>query len=320
MGAGRVTAHVAPMAIPKIGLALGSGGLRGLAHIGVLRALDEAGLRPDVFAGSSIGAIFAAAAAHGVDLRRLHRLAVRWQGRDLFRPNLPHLLRHGVRAEALYREGPLREVCNDLFGSTTFRSLGAPLLVSTLDLEAATVVMWGEDGLCDVPVADAVYASCAMPGLLPAGRVAGRLCVDGAVLDPLGIRALKGRVDVIICVDVGSDTGPVEVGHRHSSAIDSVCRARAMMSERMTRDEVSLWRGPPLLVIRPPVGWIPTLRGSEPAIVIRSGYDAACDAIARWGRQAVLSDAWRRGNDGRPLLDPPPARGPELHHHLLQRG
>jgi NTE family protein len=123
---------------PRIALALGSGGLKGMAHIGVLRALEEAEIRPTLYAGSSAGALVAAAAAHGFALTELESVADRLQRTPVFQIDYMSLLRYGLRAPALYRSKRLLGLCGELFGDTTFRDLRTPLLVSTVDVETAS--------------------------------------------------------------------------------------------------------------------------------------------------------------------------------------
>ena len=86
----------------------------------------------------------------------------------------------------------------------TFATLGAQVLVNTVDVQRGTQVVWGLPGLRDVPVADAVYASCALPGFFPPGHVGDRLCIDGGTSDNLPVSAVADRCDAIIAVDVGS--------------------------------------------------------------------------------------------------------------------
>jgi predicted acylesterase/phospholipase RssA len=111
----------------RIALALGSGGLRGIAHIGVLRALAEAEIQPTVYAGSSAGALVAAAAAYDLSLSEMERIAARLHRKSLFQIDVLGLLRYGTGALSLYRSAPLRELCVELFGDRTFYDLGTPL-------------------------------------------------------------------------------------------------------------------------------------------------------------------------------------------------
>jgi NTE family protein len=84
---------------------------------------------------------------------------------------------------------------NGLVADLTFRDLPRQLLVNTVDLNSGAQVLWGLPGLDDVRVADAVFASCALPGILPPRLIRGRYYVDGAVVEnlPLRIAATAGR-------------------------------------------------------------------------------------------------------------------------------
>src|SRR5690242_1481733 len=194
----------------RIALVLGGGGMKGFAHIGVMRALEERGIVPTTYAGTSIGALLAGARLGGMSVADLKTRAESLRRRDLFRLNHFGMLMERMRSPSIYLEDPLRELCKAVVPEGTFADLGVPLLVNTVDLERGVPVLWGSRGLQDVSVQDAVYASCALPGFFPPGKVDGRLCIDGGVVDnlPVGVPSLSA--DLIIAVDVGSnDVRPV---------------------------------------------------------------------------------------------------------------
>src|SRR3954469_602627 len=166
----------------RIALVLGGGGMKGFAHIGVLRALEAAGVRPTCYAGTSIGALIAAAYVGGMSLDEMERRALGLRRRDLFRINHVGMLLERMRSPSIYLEEPLRALCSNAVPAGTFDQLSTPLLVNTVDVERGTQVVWGLPGLRDVRVDDAVYASCALPGFFPPGRVDGRLCIDGGTI------------------------------------------------------------------------------------------------------------------------------------------
>jgi len=149
----------------RIALVLGGGGMKGFAHIGVLRALEETGVRPTCYAGTSIGALLAAAYVGGMSLDEMERRAVSLRRRDLFRINHVGMLLERMRSPSIYLEEPLRGLCMSAIPGVTFEQLPVPLLVNTVDVERGIQVVWGLPGLRDVRVDDAVYASCALPGL-----------------------------------------------------------------------------------------------------------------------------------------------------------
>jgi NTE family protein len=267
---------------PRIALALGSGGLKGVAHIGVLRALQEAEIRPTLYAGSSAGALVAAAAAHDFALAELESIADRLYRTPVFQIDYVGLLRHGLRTPALYRSDRLLGLCDELFGDTTFRDLRTPLVVSTVDVETTSPLYWGLTGLPDAPLADAVYASCAMPGLLPPGRVSNRLCMDGGVVDPLALGAVAPLADLVIAVVLDGGSTLPQVRALTRAAPSLWWHAQSIVMRDMSRHTLEGWDGPPLVVIRPDLRQVHALRGGDPRQVIRAGYEAAWEALSRW--------------------------------------
>jgi NTE family protein len=253
-----------------------------MAHIGVLRALEEAEIRPSLYTGSSAGALVAAAVAHGFGLAELESIADRLQRAPVFQVDYMSLLRHGVRTPALYRSEPLLSLCDELFGDTTFRGLRTPLVVSTVDVETASPVWWGMTGLPDVSVADAVYASCAMPGLLPPGRVYNRLCMDGSVSDPLALGAVAPLADLVIAVDLDGGSARPPTRSLAFAAPTLWWHAQSIVMRDLSRHVIEEWDGPPLVVIRPDLRHVHSLRGGDPRQVIRAGYEAAWKVFSRW--------------------------------------
>src|SRR3954463_5806159 len=189
----------------RIALVLGGGGMKGFAHIGVMKALEERGIVPTTYAGTSIGAMLAAARVGGISPDDLAVRAQTLRRRDLFRINHFGMLMDRMRSPSIYLEEPLRDLCRAVVPRGKFSDLPAPLLVNTVDLERGAPVIWGTPGLRDVYVQDAVYASCALPGYSPPGRVNDRLCVDGGVIDNLPVAIASLQADLVIAVDVGSN-------------------------------------------------------------------------------------------------------------------
>src|SRR5688572_20692763 len=97
-----------PSAPKRIALVLGGGGMKGFAHIGVLQAIQAHGIRPSLFAGTSIGALFAAACAAGAPLDDLAQRAIAMRRRDLFRLDHFGVLKDRMAAQSIYLEAPLR--------------------------------------------------------------------------------------------------------------------------------------------------------------------------------------------------------------------
>lgn len=258
---------------------LGGGGLKGFAHIGVLRALEERGIRPAVVAGTSIGALVAAAYVRGLDIAEMEARALALTKPDLFRINHVGMVMKRMLSPALYLEQPLQEIVDGLAPEGTFRDLAMPLLVNTVDLEKGTQVVWGLPGLTDVRVADAVYASCALPGFFPPRIVGGRTCVDGGVMDNVPAVVASGGMDAVIAVDVGSTslTAARRIKEKGFAAI--YMRSAQVMMRSLQQLQLSTWRGPPLLLVRPAVWRFNWFSFAHTRTLIEAGYAAACEVL-----------------------------------------
>src|SRR5215510_7443814 len=116
----------------RIALVLGGGGIKGFAHIGVLKALEERGIKPSLYAGTSIGAMIAAASVAGMSPEELARRAESLRRRDLFRINHLGMLMDRMRSQSIYLEEPLRALTNAIVPAGTFNDLPSPLLVNTV--------------------------------------------------------------------------------------------------------------------------------------------------------------------------------------------
>jgi NTE family protein len=263
----------------RTALVLGGGGLKGFAHIGVMRALEERGILPVRYAGTSIGALIAAARVAGVSLDEMERRAIGCSKRDLFRLNRVGMLIERSRASSLYLEQPLRELVNAVTPDVSLRELGNKLLVNTVDLERGTIVVWGLPGLEDVNVRDAVYASCALPGFFPPAHVGDRVCVDGGTIDNLPTAIASLGVDVVIAVDVGNtDLGRAQdVTSRGFAAI--YMRAASVMMHALQLNPLATWKGPPMLLLRPRVGHRDWFEFSHAEEMVQAGYDGTMSVL-----------------------------------------
>ena len=263
----------------RVALVLGGGGLKGFAHIGVLRALEERGIRPVVMAGTSVGALIAAAYVRGVSIDTLEITALSLRKPDLFRIDHVGMVLKRLLAPSLYLEQPLQTLVERLVPEGSFRDLPIPLLVNTVDLERGTLVTWGLPGLQEVSVTDAVYASCALPGFFPPRVIDGRPCVDGGVLENLPALVASRNVDAVIAVDVGSTslTAARRVGEKGFAAI--FMRSVQVMMRSLQQRQISDWHGPPLLLIRPAVWKFNWFSFAHAKTIIEAGYAAACEVL-----------------------------------------
>lgn len=179
---------------PKIGLALGSGSARGWAHIGVIRALEDAGIRPDIVCGCSIGALVGAAYVDG-DLDRLEKWVSRLAWKDVW--GLMDVRFSG----GLIKGEKLINFLERHFIDKDIAALPLPFACVATDLANGHEV-WLREG----SVTAAVRASIAVPGLLTPARRDGRLLVDGGLVNPVPVSLCRALgADIVVAVDLGSD-------------------------------------------------------------------------------------------------------------------
>jgi NTE family protein len=276
----------------RIALVLGGGGLKGFAHLGVLRALEERGIVPDIYAGTSIGALIAASHLSGTTIETLTQRAEALKRKDLFRLNHFGMLLDRMRSTSIYLEEPLRELVSAAIPDVTFTKLSKRLLVNTVDLDQGARVVWGLPGLEEVSVRDAVYASCALPGFFPPGRVAQRTCIDGGVVDNLPVSMASQFADMIIAVDVGSSDASQAAAAAGQGFATIYMRAATMMMHALQQFPLERWHGPPMVLIRPKVNDANWLSFTDTGANIEQGYVAASRALSRfdsyWGHHGCV--------------------------------
>ncbi|AEV83021.1 patatin [Actinoplanes sp. SE50] len=178
----------------RIGLALGGGAVRGAAHIGVLDALDRAGLSPSVVTGTSAGALVGALYAAGRTPAEIASLAqtLRWA----------RLVRPGRTRKALFETSKLGLFLDSSLASVDFADLKLPFAAVACELTTGREVV-----MTDGPVASAVLASAAIPGVFPPVERDGHLLVDGGMVTMVPAAAARRLgADLVIAVDV---SGPL---------------------------------------------------------------------------------------------------------------
>jgi NTE family protein len=269
----------APRLRPRIGVVFGGGALKGMAHVGALKAIREAGITPRLYAGSSIGAMIAAAAASGRSVDELTERALKFRRRDLFRINHVGMLMDRMLSRSIYLEAPLRTLCEDLVAEGTFENLDTPLLVTAVDIERGIPLVFGRPGFREVRVRDAVYASCALPGFFPPGVVGERVCIDGGTTDNLPVSIAAMGMDALIAVDVGIADVPLATGIAEQGFASIFMRAATMMMHEQQQATLDHWTSPPLLLARPKVSHIGWFSFSHVEELLQMGYDATKAAL-----------------------------------------
>jgi len=195
-----------PSRSPTIALALGGGGARGLAHIPILEAFDEMGLRPKIIAGTSIGAIFGAAYAAGLSGReiRAHTQEVLKKRLDLVRDLYSARVRNTRRIWNVFAAGSaflaparLLDVILPQTVGQDFASLPTPLKIVASDFYAQEPVIFTSG-----PLRKAIAASIALPVIFEPVVHEGRILIDGGLVNPLPFDLLHGEADLTVAIDV----------------------------------------------------------------------------------------------------------------------
>jgi NTE family protein len=169
---------------------LGGGAVRGAAHLGVLQVLDEAGIRPDLVVGVSVGSVVG-----GLYCAGLSPVALQQTAREMNWNRLAHLVRPRL---GIFDIGPLEQVVDDLTGGLTLEQLKIPFAAVAVDIICGEVTIFREGSL-----ARAIHASCAIPGLFNPVEDGERLLVDGGALDNLPVTIARDlAADYVIAVDL----------------------------------------------------------------------------------------------------------------------
>jgi len=274
----------------RFALVLGGGGMKGLAHVGALRALAERAWVPEVIVGTSIGSLVGAAWAADFTLAEIEEIARSLRRQDVFTVARRAMAAKRLRAPGIYKTEPLEALLRGLLGETTFRELSRRLIVASVDLNSGSVLYWGLPGLEDVPVAEAVLASCALPGFFAPREIRHHFLVDGALVDnlPVALAAAQG-VDGVVAVDVGSSSVlRAEVQEDGFAAV--FARATEIIFQQMLETRLAHWTRPPMLLVQPRVEHVPMLTFLNTRELIDEGYRATAAALDQAGDEVRRAD------------------------------
>ncbi|WEZ84245.1 patatin-like phospholipase family protein [Rhizobium sp. 32-5/1] len=243
---------VAKKSGPTVAIAFGGGGARGLAHIHVIEALDELGIRPVVIAGSSIGSIMGAGMAagmRGTEIRE-HVLSTIGRRREVMnriwslRPtNLASAVAGGFRVGQFNLERLLKAFLPEGIPAD-FADLSIPLKVVVTDYYGQS------ERVCESgDLYQALAASSALPAMFMPVRIDGRVMIDGGIYNPVPFDHLVGLADIVIGVDVVG--GPEGDGEAMPTRIDSLFGASQLMMQSIIAMKVKAH--PPDILLRPEV-------------------------------------------------------------------
>ena len=256
----RFVANKAQVA-PRIAYALGSGGPRGFAHIGVLKVLEAEGIRPDLIAGSSAGALLGSLAAGGFDALELERIALSLTAFDV--ADL------GLVTERTLRGTGLQDYVNRLLDQRAIQDLRIPIIIVSTERASGALARfnWGNTGV-------AVRASSAIPGTFLPARINGVDYVDGDLSSPIPIRVARATgARIVIAVDVSQDTdrAPPPAWAPPEWTAEAVSR-RSIIAQEVPHADV---------VIAPPLPYLVQFNVEYRKMAISVGEAAAREALPK---------------------------------------
>lgn len=256
----------------KLGLALGSGGARGVAHIGFLKALEEADIKASFVTGCSMGAIVGACYCVGVSADEMREAALKLRVSKIATLNpLP------IKANGLFRMTKAKKLLSDYVGEErTFDELDIPFACVATDLDRGKIKRFTTG-----KVVDAALASGALPGVFVPIEIDGRKYIDGGVLERVPTMPLKDMgAEVIVAVDVLGNLMEKRVSY---TLIDTVLRCIDIMDTRMTERKKKARRNSVDLWLEPDLGGMDQykVKRSQMELAYRKGYELGVQNIER---------------------------------------
>ncbi|MFP8777808.1 patatin-like phospholipase family protein [Hydrogenophaga sp. RWCD_12] len=224
MPLGQVQPRVSPAAngAPRLGIAFGGGGVRGFMHLGVLRALEEAGIRADVVTGTSVGSIAATLYASGMPYAEIEQRVKAVTRFELLDPVFS--------VEGLVNGRALAAWVRGTTGGRSIAELPVALGIAVTDLGGGSslLVVDGDPG-------EAVQASASVPGTVTPVRSGDATFVDGAILSVVPVRYARAMgADVVIGIDIYCGKNPALKGH----AIDTILRTFRLQGCTLSETEI----------------------------------------------------------------------------------
>ena len=266
-----------------VALALGGGGARGLAHIPVLEALDEMGVRLVALAGTSAGALIGAAYASGMSGKEIRRYVL----------SLAHDRTQVVRRLVATRASTFKNLLSIGLGSATlvdaekfcaqflpsglpmdFSDLAIPLVVIATDLHRRRQAVFSTG-----PLAPALAASIALPTVTRPVVIGGQVLIDGGATNPLPFDQLRGRADIVIAVDISGE--PSDARNDIPNPWECLLATVVVMGSAITAEKVR--HGGPDILLRPNVGGYRLLDFLRASVILRAAEPVKAELKEKLG-------------------------------------
>jgi NTE family protein len=259
----------------KVAVVLGGGGMKGLAHIGALKALHRHGIVPDEYIGTSVGGYICALAAGGLSADQIEDIGLSIRRHDILDYDWLGLLWKRGLSRSLYRGKALHDFFRRTIPVDRWDDLRKPLYVTSVDLGSSQEVIWGMPGYREIPVHDCVVASCSIPGIYPPKKINEYHFVDGSLVDTLPIKvAVYTKADLILAVYLEPREAPAtRIEKKGVAAI--LQQSQSILSRTLVRHNLHYFERAPIVLIQPNVAEHGIFDFEENAACIRAGELAA---------------------------------------------
>ncbi len=253
--------------------------MRGMAHVGILRALQTLGLRFDAIVGTSIGALIGAMVAGGREMEEIEASIRDIQKGDYFRLNTLKFLLKGIRAPSMYQGKTFRERLERLLPDVGFGEMKIPFYCNAVRLETGGSVFWGTPGFDEIPLVDAVYSSCALPAVFEPLEWQGHHYMDGGIVDTVPLRFAKTLdPDLIIAVDL-TVKAVYKTPNYKERVLSTLFRAFEILEDITVEQALHMQVDRRVVLIQPKVGHLHRFDFSQVAEVIEAGEREALQTL-----------------------------------------
>ncbi len=244
----------------RLGVALSGGGVRGFAHLGALYAMDELGIKPDIIAGVSAGALAGAMYASGLSPLDIMKAFMKVKFTDFCEIKVP---RNGF-----FNMDGFRNFLEDTLGCSHIEDCRIPMVICATDIDAGQPVQWRKGHM-----AERVMASCAIPIVFTPIKVDGVSYVDGGVVHNMPSWAIRNECDRLIGVNV-SPLLESKVSSR--SLIDIAARSYHLIARSNVQSDLAMCD---TIISTDSIADIKVFQLSDKEKAFKSGYRAARDVL-----------------------------------------
>ena len=264
---------------PRVVLVLGGGGMKGFAHIGVLRACERLGLQVDEIVGTSMGAVVGAFAASGLDSHAIEHIVSELSLKDYFKLHLLRFLVKGYRHASVYKGRHFHDFLQKTLPVDRFAELPRPFFCNALSLTSGNMRYFGLPGADSVPLADAVYASSCLPGVFEPLEMDGDFLIDGGMAEALCLKlAIARKPDILIAVDLSIRDHHKRVAYR-ASLPHILFQTYDLMGCVLNEHNLHRFAGTDMVLLKPKVGHLGVLDPPDVTEVVRLGEREAIEGL-----------------------------------------